>query len=970
VLGLPLAFFAFNGPLAVNGELIAGRESNPIPALLLVLTLSVGVPMFVVCTSAPLLQRWFASTDHPAAADPYFLYGASNLGSMLALVGYPVLVEPYLTLRGQRVDWAVGYAGLALLTALCAVLMWKARPAPALAGPTAEPAAPPPGSGRSEAFKAPERGVKRDRDRGAIKTAPSPEPEVEERTRPVTWLRRMYWVALAIVPSSLMLGATTYITTDIAAIPLLWVLPLALYLLTFIIVFAHISPRTQTIITLIGLDGAVLVLIVWVVPLFDLDQSIIWLIRVVGLALVAFSFPILRMRDPLLIHRVMIMVMPLVLLFVIFMMLSEQKPPGGIQVNIALHLLTLFTVSMVCHGELARDRPAPSHLTEYFLWMSFGGVIGGLFNGLLAPLIFNAIVEYPLMMMVACLLLPPLGFASESVWARRADLALTGVFLAVGGLLLFMRWRDGLPDLEPLRGGPWQWGLAVFLLGGALGGVAAWQGWGNPPREDGQRVRDHWLDRLLDVGLPLALLVLVLGLYWGLTSKTVWPRVVSFADMLKVKHVLFRAILTFGLPAVLAYTFVERSVRFGLGVGVIMLGAGLSGIVYDSPLFQERSFFGVLRVEEGANFYPDKGVPDYRYPTHRLVHGTTLHGKQFIEDDLHDIPLSYYHRTGPVGQVFRALNTDPKRPVAVIGLGTGTMACYGLKGQRFDFFDIDPVVVGISFDTNEHFTFVEDAEGRGVDINLVLGDARLTFDPASRIDHARLKPMHKRKDEKAGARTFGEPLSREQKYGLIVVDAFSSDAIPIHLITREAVEIYRERLLDDGVLCMHISNRHLDLQPVLANIVDELGLVGFHLSDKEEDIPGKSSSHWVAITRKKENLERVMHPPRWKSDPGQLSLLGASLWPAQAGTAMASSTALAFAIHRAAEVAAREQERTSGKPAPSEWKPLDTIAELERRIEEAPDDAARARLAEKLLNTRKVGVWSDDYSNLLSVFNW
>ena len=339
---LPFLFFLFNGPLVVNPELIAGREGNPIPALLLVLTLSVGVPMFVVCTSAPLLQRWFASTDHPAAQDPYFLYGASNLGSMLALVGYPAFVEPFFTLKGQRIDWAIGYGLLALMTGACAYLMWKSKPAhepvlvPAGEAPVSASYGPTIPSAPSGAIKSAEKGVLRERGRPAGKRIEPEPPEPEARTTlPVTWKRRLKWTVLALVPSSLMLGATTYITTDIAAIPLLWVLPLALYLLTFIIVFAQISPRTQSIITFVGLDLLVVGLVLWIAPIDDrkspffTEESLLWLIRLVGVGLVAFSVQILGLRDSALIHRVMIMIMPLVVLLILFMILSEIRPASS-----------------------------------------------------------------------------------------------------------------------------------------------------------------------------------------------------------------------------------------------------------------------------------------------------------------------------------------------------------------------------------------------------------------------------------------------------------------------------------------------------------------------------------------------------------------------------------------------------------------------------------------------------------------
>ena len=1030
VLVLPFLFFLVNGPLVVNPEWIAGREGNPIPALLLVLTLSVGVPMFVVCTSAPLLQRWFASTDHPAAQDPYFLYGASNLGSMLALVGYPAFVEPYFTLQGQRVDWAVGYVLLALMTAACAFLMWKSKHAlePVLVsagGATAagSPASPPfPEVRQTGAIKPAEKAVTRRTltespgrlgKKGESVIPPSSLTETEdqerERTKPVTWQRRLKWTILAFVPSSLMLGATTYITTDIAAIPLLWVLPLALYLLTFIIVFAHIAPRTQSIVTMVLLDLLVIGLVWWIAPIDERkpplfsDESLLWLIRLVGVGLVAFSLQILKLNDSSLIHRVMIMVMPLLILLLLFITLSEV----GVTVigKIVLHLATLFVVSMVCHGELARDRPAPQHLTEYFLLMSIGGVIGGLFNALFAPLVFHAIIEYQLVLMVACLLLPPLGYSRENTWARRADIALAGVFLVVGVLLLVMRQRDGFPSLKPIVEGPWVWCVVAMLLGLGVGGLSAWQRWGSPPLEEGVPFENNWIDRLLDVVLPLALMILVLGLYWGLPSTAVQGRVRGFADMVRLDFQRFRFILTFGLPAVLCYTFVERSVRFGLGVGAILLAAALCNVITDSALFQTRSFFGVLRVEDGATRADDDG---YYYWHNRLVHGTTLHGKQIREDQrpgedgeagpspesdyYKQIPLSYYALTGPIGQVFRAYNTDPGRPTAVIGLGTGTMASYGLKGQTVDFYDIDPEVVGISYDSNVYFSFVEDAEERGANVGLILGDARLTFEPKKGKTQARLKPMHKRVGEIPGDRQYGDPLTPDFQYGLIVVDAFSSDAIPIHLITKRALEIYRDRMLPDGVLCMHISNRYLNLEPVLANIVEELGMAGVHMSDDDESSAGKNRSHWVAIARKKEHLKKILEPASWTQDSQRLSMLGASLWPAQATTGLATSSGLSYAFFGMANFNALEKEKTDGST--TAWKPLSTSQQLAADLEEANAELQRAeeelektkaetaekavkrarkerdRLVEKTAANRRVGVWTDDYSNLLSVFSW
>ncbi|MFO0846524.1 MAG: hypothetical protein U0797_29845, partial [Gemmataceae bacterium] len=844
------------------------------------------------------------------------------------LWGYIFLVEPYLTLKTQQVAWVAGFAVLGALTVVCAFLMWASRPALVTSAGAVELA-----GGPSEAIR-PGAGGSAGK---AVRRPVEAEDVTGPTSEPITWTRRLRWVALAMVPSSLMLGATTYITTDISAIPLLWVLPLTLYLLTFIIVFAKITPLTQSVTTLLALGTLMAVTIVKIAPMFIEEPSLLWLVRLTGLGVLAFSLQLLRVRDTKLIHRVMIMVMPLLVLLLLFMMLSEIKP--GIVANVLLHLATLFIVSMVCHGELANDRPEPRYLTEFFLLMSLGGVIGGLFNGLFAPVAFNGHYEYPLMMMVACLLLPPLGVGRVGAWARWADVALATVFLAVGGLLLYLRYREGVnepstaPDLTAIKDSPWRWGVAAMTLGLLLGVVAAWRGWGGQKPTVDDPEPDHWLDRVLDVVLPATLLVLVLGLYWGLEADGVRGRLMSFAKMVRLPTEQFGVILKFGLPAVLCYTFVERSVRFGLGVGAIMLAAGFSGIVTDGPLHQERSFFGVLHVEDrkvrGDNFL---------YDTHRLVHGTTLHGVQFQLDGIRDLPSSYYHGSGPVGQIFRAYNVPRDgekglRPMAVIGLGTGTMACYAQKGQHLDFYDIDPVVVDISFDRGKYFTFVEDAERRGADVGLILGDARLTVAPTG--EKKRLKPLHKTADNPNPPRQFGEPIRDDHKYGFIVVDAFSSDAIPVHLITKEAVKIYFDRLMEDGILLMHISNRYLDLQPVLANIADQLGVVGFHMSDDENTAVGKNRAHWVALVRKPEYLARVLQRPRWLYDDNELMFLGAALWPS-AGAGMQAVSGMCYAFgaitDQQAQLGAR-QEGWKGDPrmVKGEWEPLDQPSVLQRR---------------------------------------
>jgi hypothetical protein len=970
----PFAFFALNyltlgRPLAVSRTVIDGSLNNPIPQLLLLLVVSVGVPFFVISTSAPLLQKWFTSTKHPEARDPYFLYGASNLGSMLALLGYPTLVEPYLPVGFQTWSWMVGYAVLVLLVGGSAMFLWQspaAAPEPAPVPEVAGAALARAGNSElgvlsekqlSSPLRVPssqfrEVGVARGRGKGRKRgdrpprrgelDEPQDLPLPEELTGEVTWLRRLRWVVLAAVPSSLMLGATTYMTTDIAAIPLLWVLPLALYLLSFIIVFSKVPP---------------------------------------------------------VVHKIFVLALPLILLLLSFMMLSDIKPPRLVY-TLGIHLLAMFVVSMVCHGELARNRPAPMHLTEFFLWMSFGGVVGGMFNALVAPVIFSGVVEYQLAMVVACLLLPPLGLTGDTRFGYFADLALMGLCLTVGSVLIGVRLWDNTVDFPQLEHGMYFWMAAAVVLMLALGlfavfrvradapedpvfayavplglllgtlalnivGVWAvyllapkradggeelpqWSYWvarvglvlvlvaadavavflyrrraGDPrlraaldevPRPAALglvvalnavglallwclwtpgtaprgwvlaplvaalvlvcaavnaaaayllytlRTSDKRLQTWLDVALPLAVLLFAVGLVWGLRSRALNPSLQNFSvKVLDQPADQVRIILTFGVPAVLCYTFVERSLRFGLSVGALLLAGAFTATFDDSVIFQERSFFGVLRVEaQPPNVYEGPAA-------RRLVHGTTLHGRQYLPlpeevyqkyPDLRGCetwPLTYYHRTGPIGQVCATYNPpvrdgEPAPNIGVIGLGTGTMACYAQKGQRITFYDIDPVVRKITYDTDDYFTFLKQARERGAVVNLVMGDARLKME--------RERP------------------SEAEKYRILVVDAFSSDAIPIHLITFEALAMYLEHMTEDGLVCFHVSNRYLNLKPVLGNLAAkyrrERGpLVAYYMEDPETPAePGKAGSTWVVLARSRKYLTELRLADEWDKSVG------------------------------------------------------------------------------------------------------
>jgi spermidine synthase len=763
------------------------------------------------------LQKWFAATAHPAAKDPYFLYGASNLGSMLAPLAYPAVVEPNLRLAQQSFDWTVGYGVLVALTAACAAFLWLSPP---VAEKTADKAA----------------------------DAPAPPPEAAEETAhhtltgEVTWKRVLRWVALGFVPSSLMLGATTYITTDIAAIPLLWVLPLALYLLSFIIVFS---------------------------------------------------------RVPAWVHRTMVRLMPPLVLLLLFLTLSNVVRLSVLW-NVVLHLATLFVVAMVCHGELARDRPAPRYLTGFYLWMSVGGVAGGLFNALLAPVAFSAIVEYPLALVLACLLMPAPGRATSQPEAGPTGLRRALLCAGAGGFLIWLRVRDHDLPYHLLSVGPWQWGLAALALGAWVGLVHVVYG------------RGGRLDRWLDLLAPVCLAALVVGVLWGLWSDVLWWRTRWAAEQFHLTQQQLRIFLAAVVALGLCYTFARRPLRFGLALGAVLLAFGFCGLLESSTLYQERSFFGVHKVENERQVWG--GQP---YLFRRLMHGTTVHGKQHWDEPLRDVPTAYYHPSGPMGQLMEACNPDGRRKLAVIGLGAGTMACFAHPGQHITFFEIDPVVRRLAFDEGDaYFTFVRDARRRGAHVDLVMGDGRLTMER--------------------------QQLSEAEKYGFILADAFSSDAIPVHLITREAVQVYLDKLTEDGVIVFNVSNRHIDLRPMLANLAREQGLAALWVSDDAAQFPGKAPSTWVVLARKDEHLEplRALNERDRRREQVRNALAPLAGWPDNGTGPAGHAFFLRTMLNQ--DVCKRRYAWREMKPAEGEkW----------------PDPA-------------RVGVWTDDYSNLLGVLKW
>jgi hypothetical protein len=622
--------------LSVNAVPTVG---SPILWLFGALITSVGLPFFLLSTTSPMLQQWLATDRRQRAANPYVLYAAGNVASLMALLSYPLIFEQRLRLGEQRLIWAIGYAALAVLTVACAALMTTAA-----SKRTATPSA----------------------DRDLLR-----EGDPVRQTR-LSVPDRLRWVALAFIPSSLVLAVTTYLTTDIAAVPMLWVLPLALYLLTFALVFgshAVVSPRPP--------------------------------VRVFSIVLVPVAI-LIRLNLNL---------------------------PAAIQVP--SHLLVFFLAAMVCHRELWQRRPGTAHLTEFYVWLSLGGVLGGLFTGLAAPVMFTSIVEYPLLLVLACLVRP----ASSSTGVRQ---------------------------------------------------------------------------RILDVAVPAAVGVsILLGCQiFGSRNNVAMVFIV----------VLLAVLVVFGSR--------RRPWRFALGMAAVLMSLQLYTPGSAQVIYRGRSFFGAFRVQQ------DDTVHERLF-----IHGATVHGGQSLEPGRRAEPMAYYTRSSPIGQVFEAFSGDQaKSHVGVIGLGVGTLAAYGESPQRWTFFEIDPAVERLARDPR-YFTYLADARAN---VRVVLGDARLSL-----------------RAEPAG------------EFGLLVVDAFSGDSVPVHLVTREALRLYLEKLDQQGVLLFHVSNRYLDLRPVLDALAKDANLVAL----TEDDLVvsdaalrgGKLASRWVVIARCAEELGPIARDPRWRA---------------------------------------------------------------------------------------------------------
>lgn len=612
-----------------------GWEVVWVPALLAV---SIGPVFFLVSAQAPLMQRWYAAS--PSAGEPWALYAASNLGSFGGLIAYPLLAEPLLRLKGQSLCWSLGYVGLIALVGMAAWARWRL---PVADGPD-QPGGPVP---------------------------------------PVALRQILLWLILAAVPSGLMLSTTTHLTTDIFAMPLLWVIPLGFYLLSFVVAFS--------------------------------DKR--WFAQIVQLAA------------------------PSIMLLGGGMAMVSRNSATMMLVVASIGLL--FVVAVSLHSRLYDLRPHPSQLTLFYLVMSAGGALGGLFTALIAPAIFDWVWEHPLLVFAAALLMP---------------------------LVPLLDWRS-MHGLDP-----------------AMARIASW-----------------------------ALLVAALLLSWFLID--------SAPDEIPgpIRLYLTLAIVFIGL------LLVPSRAMFAAVLAMLMLAhGGMETLRTTWDGARIRSYFGIYTIHD----YPDTKL-------RTLAHGTTLHGLQSTDRSKALTPTTYYGTGSGVGMVLmqaQALYGRDAR-IGVVGLGTGTLACYRRPDEHWRFYEIDPVVLRMSEDRT--FTYLKDC---APDARVILGDARLEL-----------------------------AKSAPGSLDIIAIDAFSSDAIPLHLLTSEAFGVYLRALSPKGMLAVHISNRYIELEPVLGAIAREQGLFALMRDDKPQDHTVMSSSSWVLLTRDPAQLKRLAmarpDAPLTKLDP-------------------------------------------------------------------------------------------------------
>jgi hypothetical protein len=611
-------------PLAVPQGWSYDPESPVVTQTLWLYALGVGLPFAVLSANAPLIQSWYGRTGAPGASDPYFLYAASNLGSFVALLGFPLVAEPLFGVSNISVGWSVGFVVLIPLLALAGLAAAKGGALSNEGGDTAS----------------------------------------DER---VSAVKLAQWLFLAFLPSSLMLCVTTKISTDIGSFPLVWVVPLALYLLTFVLVFSARSPLTSD-----------------------------------------------RLR----------LAFPIALAALIYFCTVRADSLAGFAALIG----AFFLASLLAHRLLFEARPGRRHLTLFYVTMSVGGALGGLFNSIIAPVAFDWLTEFPMTVGLFLLL-----FVRPSGLRRPAISAAVAFVLCCLSLAILVGWIPGTGGLE------------------------------------------------IDERLLVALAVLI-GAAVALRRDGIAPALLGISLL---------------LPA------------FVIG--------------NHNAILRDRSFFGVhvVRSDETLRTY---------------ANGTTVHGGQRLADydRARPRPISYYHPDGSIAQVLSQRQESGATSIGIVGLGIGALACYARPGEDWHFYEIDQKVVDIALDP-ALFTYMTSC---APDSQIHLGDARIVLEQQSNLE-----------------------------FDVLVIDAYSSDAVPVHLTTVEAMELYLARMTPDGILVFHISNRFYDLSQPLARAARELGLhTRYRTRTTAEltDAPYDVSSMVMILARTPEDLGPFAADPDWR----------------------------------------------------------------------------------------------------------
>lgn len=652
LLGLAIVML----PIAPDEKWKPTGAEDPAFRILLLLLVSVGLPYFVLSSTSPLVQVWFTRTN--GGASPWRLYALSNIGSLAALLSYPLFFEVHWDVLEQTTLWAVGFGAFAILSLS---------------------------------------GIWMDR-RHALDAAARPPEKVNTAADHPGWGRRSLWVLLSALASCVLLSATNHVCQDVAVIPFLWVVPLSLYLLTFIICFEH-ERWYARVSALWALPALVLLFVACTED--QMRKQAFW----TSLEKLAHTHV-----EPVL-----------------------EKLTGG-SVDLSTLDLTpnylwelgwsfgaIFFACMLCHGELTRLKPAPRRLTEFYLLMSAGGALGGLFVSLGAPRMFTTFAEWPLSLIAAFIL-----------------------------------------------------GCVVLLRG-------VW------------RVQSGW-------GWPiLAVITLAVGLAgWVLAahSKLVHDALPQQAKMDIVVPMWVLGLVAAGMVACLALVLVRAARRGTVRIGMLsllLLGA-LSAVALlmmtdlgfkrEEKLERVRNFYGMLTVTEREDVNGDPHSIE-------LSNGGIVHGMQYVSPVYRREPTTYYNHDTGIGKALDSLRTRAEARVGVVGMGSGTVSCYAQSGHTYRFYDINPEVVRIA---QKHFTYLGDLQKRGARLEIVVADARLALER--------------------------EP---SQGFDVLLLDAFSGDSVPVHLLTREAFTIYQRHMRPDGIIAVHITNSYLVLAPVIEKIAQDVG---------------------------------------------------------------------------------------------------------------------------------------------------